>query len=84
VQRAKFYPQSARGHERAGSTVRVRVKFRVNRDGSLASVSASGDVAELTSAAEQAVRNAAPFGAFPEGLDSSALPLAVTLEYVLK
>ncbi|MDQ3023859.1 MAG: TonB C-terminal domain-containing protein [bacterium] len=83
VQRAKFFPESARDPERAGTTVQVRVSFRVSRSGALASVSASGGNAELADAAEDAVRRAAPFGAFPDGLDAAELPLGVTLEYKL-
>jgi TonB family protein len=85
VQRTKFYPDSLRDDpERSGTTVSVRVKFKVSRDGTLLSVSASSGVPELSSAAEQAVRNAAPFGSFPAGVERSNYPFTTTLEYKLR
>jgi protein TonB len=84
VQRAKYFPESAKDPERAGTTVQVRVSFRVSPSGSLTSVSAAGGGAELNAAAEDAVRRAAPFGSFPEGLELGELKLGVTLEYTLR
>ena len=83
VQRAKFFPQSAREYDRKGTTVSVRVKITVARDGSLLSVSASSDIPELSSAAEEAVRRAAPFGSFPAEVDKSSYNFRTTLKYTV-
>jgi protein TonB len=83
VQRSKFFPDSARDAEQSGTTVSVRVKFTVSREGSLLAVSARSDNAELANAAEQAVRRAAPFGSFPAGVDKGSQNFSTTLEYRL-
>jgi TonB family protein len=83
VQRSKFFPDSARDAEHSGTTVSVRVKFSVSRDGKLLTVSARSDNAELANAAEQAVRRAAPFGSFPAGVEKGSQNFSTTLEYRL-
>src|SRR5437764_665584 len=64
---------------------RVRVGFSLDSAGELlgVSVKSSAGVEALDAAALDAVRRAAPFGAFPSGLKLGSLKLSVTLEYVL-
>ncbi|MGE0199964.1 MAG: energy transducer TonB [Candidatus Melainabacteria bacterium] len=68
---------------RAGNSKRVKVQFRLARDGRLLDIDIlghSGDPSSDTAALE-AVRASAPFRPFPSGVKEESLPIEFTFDY---
>jgi periplasmic protein TonB len=79
----KYYPPAA---ERLGHSGNVKVSFTLDAGGGLAGVSvkSSSGFDELDSAALDAVRRAAPFGALPAEVGRDELSLSITLKYTIE
>jgi len=78
----KSYPEMA---QRLQHTGKVGLLIRISADGSLESVSVSSSSGydELDEAALDAVRAAAPFDAFPEGIGKSVIKFGYSLRFSL-
>jgi protein TonB len=78
----KSYPEMA---QRLQHTGKVGLLIKIGADGSLESVSVSSSSGydELDEAALDAVRAAAPFEAFPEGIGKSVIKFSMSLRYSL-
>lgn len=84
IQREQFYPEAVRRSGADSVTVRVRARFKIKRDGTIAGLSVSSEDPAFARAAEEAVRRAAPFGEFPDELTLPQLSASITLEYRLR
>jgi protein TonB len=78
----KHYPEMA---ERLQHTGKVGLLIVLSSDGSLdsVSVSSSSGYDELDEAALSAVRDAAPFDSFPEGINKSTIKFSMSLRFSL-
>lgn len=82
----QYVPDVARSAENSGRVVQVKVKVAIQPSGALGSVSlaAASGIPALDEAALNAVRRAAPFGAFPPELTAPQVLFVVPLQYTIR